>query len=108
MNAKIISRLGMLAWTAAVAYFVYDLSSEPEPAPRHDSFYGDLGADLAKGATAVTIIFLVIFAWPIGLSLIWAAVRGCAALWRWHREAPERRQLKAERKARFKSPGSPA
>lgn len=100
MNARIILTLATLAWTATIAYFVFEVTSEPAPTIAAQSFYGDLGRAAAEGATNAAVVLLVIIVWPLGLSLIWAAVLGWAALRRWQSEAPTRRRYRRERNAR--------
>ena len=99
MNAKIISRLAMLAWTATIAYLVFEVSRWPDSPPSH-SAYGDFAPDLDAEVRGMAIGFLLFVAWPLGLTLIWGVARGWVALRQWRREAPERRRYKAERKER--------
>ena len=100
MNARIILTLATLAWTATVAYFVFDVTAEASPQITGDSFYGDLGRAAAEGAHNAAIVFLIIVVWPLGLSLIWGAALGLAALRRWWGETPQRRRYRRVRNAR--------
>ena len=99
MNAKIISRMAMLAWTAVVAYLVFEVSRWPD-SPPSQSAYADFAPDLDAAVRNLAIIVLLFVAWPLGLTLIRGVARGCVALKQWHREAPERRRYRATLKAR--------